>query len=300
MKKDYYEILNISQEAKPEQIKKAYHKLAKKYHPDKNPNDAIAEQRFKEISEAYEVLSDPEKREKYNRFGDNWKQAEQYANHGWASGFDFGEDFQGNYQFHQGGNFGGYQDFNEVFSQFFRNSDPSRAGNTASRGQDIQGEVSLSLEEVYQGIARIVQLGERKLKINIKPGSYDGQQLRIKGKGGPAPSNGTAGDLYVHIRILPHAFMERKGDDLYMDLPIDVFTAVLGGKASARSLNGDIQLNIPAGTESHKTLRLKGKGMPRYAKSDEFGDLYVRIRIKIPKDLTEAQREDWEKLKNSK
>ena len=313
--KDYYKILGVSKNASQEDIKKAYRKLAVKYHPDKNQDDKKAEERFKDIAEAYEVLKDPEKRKRYDELGANWKYYQQ--NDGGAGGFDWSKykgrggtrvEFEGDFGDLFGG--GGFSDFFNSFfggfgagstgrSQFRTESGGSsfdRSSAFGAKGQDLESQMSISLEEAYHGVTKILNVNGNQLRLKIKPGIRDGQTLRLKGKGGPGV-NGAAGDLYLKINISPNATFERKGDDLYVDLPVDLYTAILGGKTNVKTLKGAVSVNIPKGTENGKTLRLKGLGMPNYENNHVFGDLYAKVRVSIPKNLSEEEINLFKQLK---
>ena len=238
--KDYYKILGVDKKASPDDIKKAYRKLAVKYHPDKNPDDKAAEEKFKEITEAYEVLSNPENRKKYDTLGANWKQYEQQG-YNPQGGFGAGAG-GGQYQYEFDGDpsdLFGESGFSDFFNSFFRGSGSSSGGfGRGARdvpGSDMVGELPISLEEAYRGTERIVNLGNEKLRVKIKPGAYDGLQLKVKGKG-EVGRTGKAGDLFLTVRVQPHAGFKRNGDDLYMDLPVDVFTMMSGGKIPVMTL----------------------------------------------------------------
>lgn len=299
--KDYYTILGVDKSASQADIKKAYRGLAKKYHPDKNKGDKTAEDKFKDISEAYEVLGDEEKRKQYDQLGANWR---QFQNTGPGGGQYYGqpggfnqEDFNDMFG---GGGGGGFSDF---FQQFFGGGGGGfgqGAGGRARarKGQDYKADLELSLTEAYLGTSRLINLNNQQLRITTKPGVADGQQLRIKGKGGPAAGGGTPGDLYIDIRVHPDPRFERRGDDLYTTLPVDMFTAILGGQAQVNTMSGQLKLTIPAGTQAGKTLRLRGKGMPLYAKADQFGDLYVKIEVKLPTELSAEERQLLERLRD--
>lgn len=298
--KDYYKVLGVKKDASQEEIRKAYRKLAVKYHPDKNPDDKAAEEKFKEISEANEVLSDPEKRKQYDTLGANWK---QYAQGGFDPG---GRAYQGNpgggrYQYEYHGDpsefFGGGSGFSDFFESFFGGGRGFQGGHRATPGSDLSGEVQITLAEAFHGTERIVQVDQDKLRVKIKPGAYDGLQLRIKGKGGKG-SQGHAGDLYLIVRIQPDAVYERKGNDLYRTVDVDMFTALLGGKQAIQTPSGAVNITIPGGTQNGKQLRLRGKGMPVYG-GTSHGDLYVTLRVKLPEKLTDEQRALVTQLKES-
>ncbi|MDB5282199.1 MAG: hypothetical protein JWO06_1274 [Bacteroidota bacterium] len=296
--KDYYAVLGVDKKATAEEIKKVYRKLALKYHPDKNPNNKEAEEKFKQISEANEVLSDPEKRKKYDTLGENWQQYEQA---GQQPGNPFGQRGQ-SYTYEGDEDLFG-SGFSDFFEQFFGGATGKKGqGRTRSRdfkGGDYQTEMEISLEEAYNGTSRIIQLENEKLRLTTKPGAYDGQLLRIKGKGAKGSSKEHHGDLYVRVRILPDAVFTRKGDDLYIIHTIDLYTAVLGGEAIVNTISGQVKAKIAAGTQNAKTIRIKGKGMPVYEKPETFGDLYVQLQIHIPEKLSEKQKALFEQLKNT-
>jgi len=300
--KDYYKILGVSKTATQDEIKKAYRKLARKYHPDKNKGDKAAEEKFKEINEAYEVLGNPENRKKYDEVGMYWRQYDEYkkaqeqarrqAGFGGFGGFG-------------GGNFGGFTfegDLGDIFNMFggfggFGGGTSYRTANMPRKGQDYRAEMTLDFDEVYSGTSRIIDLGDKKLRIKIKPGAYEGQVIRLKGKGGPGINGGPAGDLYITIHTLDKAGFTRKGADLYTKVDVDDLTAVLGGKVPLHTPGGTIQVTIPPGTSCGKKLRIRGKGMPVYGKDGQYGDLYAEVRIVVPKDLNPREKELYEELK---
>ncbi|GAB4375399.1 MAG: J domain-containing protein [Salibacteraceae bacterium] len=312
--KDYYKILGVSKSATQDEIKKAYRKLAVKYHPDKNQGNKNAEEKFKEISEAYEVLSDPEKRKFYDQLGPNWKQYQQAGFDPSAAGGARGFGNAGNgqryyYQFEGDpseifGDAGGFSDF---FEAFFGGRGRRRSGfggssafsgfEDQSAGRDLAGELHISLNEAYTGTERIVDLGGEKIRVKIKPGAYDGLKLRVKGKGEKGGS-GKPGDLYLTVRVAAHPDFQRKGDDLYTTKKIDLFTALLGGSVEVQTLAGRVKLKIPEGVQNGKVFRLKGKGMAVYGKTSH-GDLYVKCEVEIPERLTDEQKSLVRKLKQS-
>jgi len=303
--KDYYKILGVDKSATQGEIKKAYRKLAMKHHPDRNAGNKSSEEKFKEITEANEVLSDPEKRKKYDTLGSNWK---QYQNTG-GQGFDdfFSHSGGGRRQsgstYEYSGNIndifgdmggGGFSDF---FESFFGGSGGRFGGRTQQQKTaiDVEANMNVTLEDVFNGSEKQIIVEGKKLKIKINPGTKDGQKLRLKGLGRSKTSAGEKGDLYLNIHILQHPFYEIKENDLYYNLEVDLYTAVLGGKENIRTLDGKtVSINIPEGTESEKILRLKNLGM--HAGSGR-GDLFVDIHVSIPKHLSVEEKGLFEKLK---
>lgn len=301
--KDYYKILGIDKSATQAEIKKAYRALAKKYHPDKNKGNTAAEEKFKDISEAYEVLGDENKRKQYDQLGANWRQFQQGGG-GFGGGHYYGQPdggFEGHFQGDPSDFFGdGFSDF---FKQFFGGGGASgfgqrSSGPRAAKGQDYEAEMQITLEEAYTGTSRLINVNNQQLRITTKPGVADGQTLRIKGKGGPAIGGGQQGDLYIKVLVQPYPNLERKGNDLYATLTVDMFTAILGGEAQVTTLSGQLKLKIPAGTQNGRTLRLRGKGMPVYGKPNQYGDLYVTISVMLPTNLSDEEKELLHKFRN--
>jgi len=290
--KDYYKTLGVEKTATQKEIKKAFRKKASMYHPDKNPNNKEAEEKFKEVNEANEVLSDVEKRKKYDNLGANWKDYEQAGN--WQQ-YANGGGQQGTYQYSNGSH-----DFSDFFDIFFGRQqsranpfEPFSSGRQSRRqtfkGQDIEAELPITLEEAYTGVQKTFSINGKKIRIQIKPGAFNGQKLKLKGKGGSIGNQGTPGDLYLILKVAPHPIFERKGDNLKVNAPIDLYTAILGGKIDVPTLNGKLKVNIPKGTNTNKVLRLKGKGMPKRKEPEAFGNLLVKIKVALPQNLSEKE-----------
>jgi DnaJ-class molecular chaperone with C-terminal Zn finger domain len=289
--KDYYKVLGVERNATQDEIKKQYRKLAVKYHPDKNPGDKSSEEKFKEISEAYQVIGNPDSRKKYDDLGANWK---QYENQGFQ-----GHGYGGEYQNFEGfGNGGNFSDFFEMFfggsggfQGFNFGGGKSRARQARpSKGENLSANLSLTLLEAYQGSQRLINIGDSTIKINIKPGVKDGQILRIKNKGYPGHNGGENGDLLLNISILNDKVYQRDGDDLSRTIDVDFYTAILGGKVTVNTMKGSINVPIKPGTQNNSVLRLKDIGMPHYGKSGN-GNLLLKVQIVIPQNLSEKERE---------
>jgi len=312
--KDYYKTLGVSRNASQDEIKRAYRKLAVKYHPDKNPDDKETENRFKEINEAYEVLKDPEKRKKYDQLGSNWKQYENagYGSQG-AGGFDwsqFGGQSGGrsrNFQGDMGDIFGGSGDFSDFFNMFFGGMGGSASQgfgrSHSSKGQDLKANLELSVYEAYHGSSRILDVNGKKLRVNTKPGAYNGQELRIKGKGAPGSGGGPNGDIYLRINVQPDNEYEIEGHNIIKEVPVDFFSAVLGGKLRVNTLEGVVNVTIPKGTQPGRIFRLRGKGMPVPKQTGSKGDLLLRLKIEIPADISAEEEKlikQWQDLREKK
>ncbi len=286
--KDYYAVLGVKKDATEKEIKQAYRKLARRYHPDVNPGNKEAEEKFKEISEAYEVLSDPGKRQKYDRFGKDWARFEQgFGGPGGPGGFRYEQYPGGGFDFDMGA--GSFSDF---FEMLFG---PRGAGARDIRGADVESEIQVTLKEAFEGATKSISVatmpGEppRRLEVKIPKGVDDGSRIRLAGEGAPGPT-GKRGDLYLIVRMQPDPQFERKGDDLYRDVVVPFTTAALGGEIRVPTLTGSLTMTLPPGTQGTQTFRLSGQGMPRL-RGGGRGDLYARIRISVPKNLTERQRE---------
>jgi curved DNA-binding protein len=305
--KDYYQILGVGKSASDKEIKQAYRKLARKYHPDVNPNNKAAQEKFKGINEAYEVLSDSDKRRKYDTLGVNWQQFEQYQRAGGQGPFQWGgyggtqyrtvtpEEFESLFG-GLGGDLGGFSDFFRTFFGGGFGEATTRAQPRPRRGQDIEQAIEISLDEAYRGATRIVQKDGRRLEIRIPPGVKTGSKIRYAGEGMPGTRGGVSGDLYLRVQVAPHPTFEREGDDLRCEVPVDLCTAVLGGEATVPTLKGQLVLKIPLETQSGKTFRLAGQGMPKLNEPNVFGDLYAKVRVVLPEHLTPAERELFQKL----
>jgi curved DNA-binding protein len=303
--KDYYKILGVERGATPDDIKKAYRKLAVKYHPDKNPDNPKAEARFKELTEAYEVLKDPEKRKRYDDLGANWQ---QYQQAGRAGGFDwsqFGGQAGGRQHRHFEGDmndlFGEGAGFSDFFRSFFGGYYGGAAGSQhfygQAPGQDLQAETEITLEEAYHGSEKLLIIDDRKIRIKLKPGIADGQTLRLRGQGNSLVQGSPRGDLYLKIRVRKHPDFERKKDDLYTHARVDLYSAVLGGEVYVNTLRGKVKLKIPQGTQSGKLLRLKNQGMPVYNQPGSYGHLFVRLEVKLPDQLSEEEHRLFSELR---
>jgi curved DNA-binding protein len=281
--KDYYQILGVGRGASEQEIKQAYRKLARKYHPDINPGDKQAEARFKEINEAYEVLSDKEKREKYDRFGSDWRRYEQGG---------------------PGADFGG-ADFADIFETLFGSGARGRTGggfNVRMDGQDVDQPVEISLEEAFAGTQRTLQFSNpngspRTITVKIPAGADSGTRVRVPGEGAPGLNGGARGDLYLVVRVTPSARFERKGDDLYVKVDAGIYTMLLGGQVQVPTPSGKtINLTIPEQTQNGRTFRLSGQGMPAL-RAERRGDLYATIQAQLPTSLTPRERELFEELR---
>jgi molecular chaperone DnaJ len=321
--KDFYRILGVSRNASEKDIKQAYRRLARKHHPDLNPGDKSAEARFKDINAAYEVLSNPEKRKKYDQFGDQWEYAEQFAKAGGGGGvrWDFG---QGGTTFE----YGDAGDLGDIFSSLFGGAGVgSRVRRGPQRGQDMESPIEVSLEEAYHGSTRVIRLQAeepcsacggtgrvgnrvctmcngagvkatpRRLEVKIPAGVRDGSRIRIGGEGVPGRAGGSKGDLYLVVKVLPHTLFGRKGDDLYTEVSVPLATAILGGEVIVPTLNGNLSLKIPPETQNGKVFRLAGKGMPQLGNAN-YGSLFAKVKVVLPTNLTEEERKLFERLRS--
>jgi curved DNA-binding protein len=293
--KDYYKVLGVERSATQDQIKKAYRKLAVKYHPDKNPGDKAAEEKFKEISEAYQVLGNEESRKKYDELGANWKQYENmgYGGQGFQ-GFD-GQGFEGFgssgfsdfFDMFFGGHGGGGFDFENIN---FGGGGRGRTRTRAMKGQDLTASIDMTLREAYFGSQRMFKIGGETIKISIKPGVKDGQTLRVKGKGHPGINGGENGDLLLKIHITQDPVYQRDGDDLTRTVNIDIYTAILGGKIEIDTMKGNVNVPIKPQTQNNSILRLKGLGMPHYGKEGN-GSMLLKVQLVLPNHFSEKELE---------
>ena len=289
---DYYKLLGINKNASTEDIKKAYRKLARKYHPDTNPNNKEAHKKFQEINEANEVLSDPEKRKKYDQYGKDWKHAEEFErarqqqrHRTYSTG---SED-----QYFGGGSEGNFSDFFE--SLFGGMGAGSKKRETRFKGQNYEAQLVLNLKEAYTTHQRTVAIDGKNIRLTIPAGVENGQKIRLKGYGAPGV-NGPNGDLYITFVIEDDLQFKRMGDDLYTVADIDLYTAVLGGETTIETMSGKLKLKVPPGIQNDTRTRVKGKGFPVYKKEGESGDLYITYRVKIPTNLSPKEKELFTEL----
>lgn len=310
---DYYKILGVDKTATQDDIKKAFRKLARQYHPDLNPNDANAKEKFQAINEANEVLSDPEKRKKYDEYGENWKHADEfeaqrkaYQNQQGGGGGGDGEywystdgthfsGFGGEGMHGFGGNGSGFSDFfEELFGH--RGAGAGRGAHGAFKGQDIQGELQLTLREAATTHKQTFSVNGENLRITVPAGIANGQIIKLKGHGGKGVNGGPDGDLYITFNIADDPVFRRKDNDLYTDINIDLYTAVLGGEVTVNTLDGQVKLKVRPGTQNDAKVRLKGKGFPIYKQDGTYGDLIVTYHVTIPTTLTDKQKDLFRQL----
>lgn len=296
---DYYQTLGVAKTATDKDIKNAYRKLARKYHPDLNPNDTEANKKFQQLNEANEVLSDPEKRKKFDQYGEHWQHGEEHAQAQQQARQQQGRQ-QGSYgsQFENygGTNFGG-----EDFSDFFQSMFGQRGGGRQAkyRGQDLNAEFTMSLLEASETRKQALTINGKNIRITIPGGIENGQTIKITGHGNPGTNGGPAGDLYIKFTVADDPRFKRKGNDLYNTIKLDLYTAVLGGEITAETLTGKVKVKVKSETQNGTKVKLKGKGMPVYKKEGEFGDLYLTYDIQIPTNLTDQQKKLFEELAKS-
>jgi curved DNA-binding protein len=297
--RDYYKILGVERNSDEKAIRKAYRDLARRYHPDVNPGDKGAESKFKEINEAYEVLSDSDKRAKYDQLGSSYQQYARGGNGAGAGGFDWS-----NWAAANGGGAGGASgydsgDMSDFFSTIFGSRTRTQQRTTQmARGRDVEQAIEITLEEVYAGTNYTVKRGDKQTKIRIPPGAQDGTRIRVPGQGDPGAGGGPAGDLFLVVSRKPHPlFKVRETEtDLDIDLKIDFYTALLGGEVLVPTLNGDVKLRIAEGTQSGRLLRISKRGLPELHEPDMLGDLYARVLIQIPTELSLTERDMFREL----
>lgn len=289
---DYYKILEVSKEADEKEIKNAYRRLARKYHPDVNPNNQEANRKFQQVNEANEVLSDPEKRKKYDRYGKDWRHAEEFEraagdrgqSRRQTNGDDYGDGFSGG-------------DFSEFFeSMFGREAGQGRGRKIRFRGEDYRAELKLPLREAYRTHKQTLTVNGKNIRITVPAGIENGQTIRIKGHGGAGINGGPSGDLYITFSIPNDPVFKRDGNDLYTNQEIDLYTAILGGEIMLDTLKGKVRISVPAETQPGTRVRLKGQGFPVYKKDGAFGDLYVIYSVRIPSNLSPKEKELFSEL----
>ncbi len=295
---DYYQMLGVNRNATEKEIRQAYRKLARKYHPDVNPNDKQAEKKFKEIQQAYEVIGDAEKRAKYDRYGEAWEHAEQRG-----AGFDPSAARQGpggiHYEYGSPGDYDASDLFDRLFGNFGGGGRTSSA-RRARKGQDLEHPVEVTLEEAFHGSQRVLQMQApdgkmKRIEVKLPPGVKDGSRIRVAGEGGPGAGGGAAGDLFLVVSVRPHSNFERKGDDLHTEVQVPLITAVLGGEVQVTTLKGRIALRIPPESQNGRTFRLGGQGMPKLGGSGN-GDLFAKMKVILPTSLSPREKELFEEL----
>jgi curved DNA-binding protein len=287
---DYYKVLGLSKKATEAEIKKAYRKLARKYHPDLNPNDKVAEKKFKEINEANEVLSDPKNRKKYDEYGEHWQHADEYEK----------AKQQQQYQRSTQGSSQRYseEDLSDIFgSMFGGRTSGSRGRQIKFRGQDFNAELQLDLKDVFTTHKRTLTVNGKNIRITIPAGIENGQIIKIKGHGGPGVNGGPNGDLYIQFSITNHSKFKRDKDNLYINVDLDLYKALLGGEHTIDTFNGKVKLKIKPETQNGTRVKLKGKGFPKYKNEGAFGDLYITYQIKLPEKLSNKEKQLIEELK---
>lgn len=301
---DYYKVLGLDKSATAADIKKAYRKLARKLHPDLNPNDKTAQQKFQQINEANEVLSDTEKRKKYDEYGKDWQHAEAFEQ-------------ARQQQQHSGGNFGGFgggstyrsnDGFDESqFSDFFESmfgggsfsrGDTGRRQTSQFKGQDLNATLRLNLTDVIKSQKQTISIGEKKIRLTIPAGVEDGQTIKIKGYGGDGKNGGPKGELYITFQVFNNTSFKRMGSDLYKTENIPLYKALLGGEMTVETLDGAVKLKVKPETPNDTKVKLKGKGLPVYKKENQHGDLFISYKIELPKNLTEKEKELYIQLSN--
>ena len=307
--KDYYQILGVAPGASAKEIKQTYRKLARQYHPDVNPGDKAAEEKFKEINEAYQTLSDAEQRKKYDAMRADYQRwqasggrPQDYDRYRYAAQPGEGARVQYTSVDDLQDLFGEDSPFSEFFTSNFGGTSRGRSGRAAGprRGRDLEQEIEISLEEAYHGTTRQLQIGDRRIEAKIPPGVDNGSRVRLAGQGSASRNGGEAGDIYLIIRVSPHPAFERKGSDLYTDLPVDIYTAVLGGEVPVTTLDKTVMLKIPPRSQAGHIFRLRGKGMPKQGDPTTKGDLYARLKLVLPENLTDHELHVFSELAASR
>ncbi len=294
---DYYKILGIDKNASIDDIKKAYRQLARKYHPDLNPNNKEANKQFQQINEANEVLSDPETRKKYDKYGKDWKHGEEYEKAQQSQRQSTNQG--GGEQYFGGGT--GTEDFSDIFNSMFGGAKGGGRGGRQSkfRGQDFNAEVQLNLIDAYQTQQQTLTVNGKNIRITIPAGIENGQTIKIAGHGGPGVNGGPAGDLYIKFSIPSDSKFKREGNNIYSTVDLDLYIAVLGGEITVDTLSGKVKLKVPPETQNGTKVKLKGKGFPVYKNEGQFGDLFITYVVKIPTNLTEKQKVLFTELSKS-
>ncbi len=294
---DYYKVLGLDKKASEADIKKAYRKLARKHHPDLNPDDKAAQEKFQQINEANEVLGDPLKRKKYDKYGKEWQHADAYeeAQKRQSASGGFGSGFGGGRQQHGSGNFS-ESEFSDFFESMFGGA---TGGSTRNRGrssrqfkgQDYNATLRLNLTDILSSQKQTIDLGSNKIRLTIPAGVEDGQTIKIKGHGSEGANGGPKGDLYLTFQVFNNTAFQRIGDDLFKTETIDLYKALLGGEIQIETLSGIVKLKVKPETQNDTKVKLKGKGMPKYKTEQQFGDLYITYKITLPKNLTEKEKD---------
>ena len=292
---DYYKVLELDKSASEADIKKAYRKLARKYHPDLNPNDAEAKKKFQQINEANEVLSDPEKRKKYDKYGKDWQHGEEYEKYQQAQSQQ--QSQYGGFS-SQGGDFGQHEDFSDFFESMFGGgaSFGSRGGSVKYKGQDLNAELHLDLKDVYKSHQQTLTVNGKNIRLTIPAGVEDGQTIKIKGHGGAGVNGGPNGDLFITFSISNSTRFKREGSNLSSTVDLDLYTAVLGGEITVDTFDGKVKLKVAPETQPGTKIKLKGKGFPVYKNDGQFGDLYITYQVKTPTQLSDQEKELFNEL----
>lgn len=297
---DYYKVLGLDKNASQNDIKKAYRKLARKYHPDLNPNDTEAQKKFQQINEAHEVLNDPEKRKKYDQYGKDWQHADEFEKARRQQGQ---QQYSGGFGGRSAGGFSGFGgaggfeggDFSDFFESMFGGAAGGAGGargrSTGFRGQDLSAELRLDLTDVYRTQKQTLTVNGKNIRLTIPAGVENGQTIRIKGHGAPGVNGGPNGDLLITFVINNNTSFKRDGADLYKDVDLDIFTAALGGEITVDTLDGKVKLKVKPETQNGTKVKLKGKGFPKYKKEGQFGDLYITYQLKLPTNLSAREKE---------